>query len=482
MNKRIHLRMLILLAAIIVCALVSSAHIRAVGRIYDLRIEGFDGYTISAENLSIDPPGMARVNGVRQDADGVFVATIEGLAPGEGYLMVSLPDTGGSMMLSVQDGPVVVANGADFSGWEYVVASVALCFALAAAICIWNLVSLRRRAWYGYAMAAYAGGALFCAIEAVTFGLIMAPGTARSFSDFAEALLASADSFIDLMIGPMVVIAILVCVSNIALVRHEGRHPANLLGIAASLAFAIALLIMRFLSEQIVQSTLFDAMVALYAIRSVFSIGVVYLLALFLGVCTCAYGAAKHVPAHPRDFLIILGCGLRADGTPTPLLAARVDAALGYAQAQVEAGYQAPAFVPSGGQGADEVIAESRSMERYLKEKGVDAERIFCEDTSTSTRENFSLSAKVIEENKAAPKPRIAFATTNYHVFRSYIFAHEAGLEAEGIAAPTKLYFWPNAFLREFVGLLAARALPIALGYLAVAAIYLVAEYVVVFS
>ena len=49
---------------------------------------------------------------------------------------------------------------------------------------------------------------------------------------------------------------------------------------------------------------------------------------------------------------------------------------------------------------------------------------------------------------------KIAYSTTNYHVFRSGIKARQAGLEAVGMGASTKWYFWPNAAVREFVGLL----------------------------
>ena len=48
-----------------------------------------------------------------------------------------------------------------------------------------------------------------------------------------------------------------------------------------------------------------------------------------------------------------------------------------------------------------------------------------------------------------------AFATTNYHVFRGYVLAQKVGMQdAQGISAKTKWYFYPNAFLRELVGLI----------------------------
>jgi uncharacterized SAM-binding protein YcdF (DUF218 family) len=60
----------------------------------------------------------------------------------------------------------------------------------------------------------------------------------------------------------------------------------------------------------------------------------------------------------------------------------------------------------------------------------------------------------VIFKHARGTDSKIAFSTTNYHVFRSYILAKKNGLKVKGISAKTKPYFFPNAFLREFVGLL----------------------------
>ena len=52
------------------------------------------------------------------------------------------------------------------------------------------------------------------------------------------------------------------------------------------------------------------------------------------------------------------------------------------------------------------------------------------------------------------PEAKIAFSTTNFHVFRSGLFARRVKMRAVGMGAKTKWYFWPNAAVREFVGLL----------------------------
>ena len=67
-------------------------------------------------------------------------------------------------------------------------------------------------------------------------------------------------------------------------------------------------------------------------------------------------------------------------------------------------------------------------------------------------------SKKLIEEREGSAEDKnIIFVTTNYHVFRSGVWAGLAELRAEGLGSKTKWWFWPNAFMRETVGLLRNR-------------------------
>ena len=91
-------------------------------------------------------------------------------------------------------------------------------------------------------------------------------------------------------------------------------------------------------------------------------------------------------------------------------------------------------------------------MKRYLMDKGIPEGKIIEEDRSSSTFENMKFSkAKIWPVN---PSGKIAFFTTNYHVFRSGLYARRVKMRAVGMGAKTKWYFWPNASVREFVGLL----------------------------
>lgn len=76
-------------------------------------------------------------------------------------------------------------------------------------------------------------------------------------------------------------------------------------------------------------------------------------------------------------------------------------------------------------------------MKRYLLEQGIPEEQIMPETSSANTLENMKFSKALISDSSA----KVAFSTTNYHVFRSGIFANQAGLKAEGMGSKTKWYF-----------------------------------------
>ena len=109
-------------------------------------------------------------------------------------------------------------------------------------------------------------------------------------------------------------------------------------------------------------------------------------------------------------------------------------------------------FVPSGGKGSDEVMAEAQAMKHYLIEQGIKEENILTECKSENTSENIKYSNIIIKEK--IENAKIAFSTTNYHVFRAGSIAKKQNIYMEGIGAKTKSYFWINAFIREFIATL----------------------------
>ena len=476
--KRVRLRFLILIPVIVACFLIARAHIISVGGTYEMTLDQFQGEELTAENISVMPEEMCKVTSVTQDADGFSHITFEAGEPGEGSCLVSMEGGGFLFELACSEDGVVIADGFETTGWEYAFAAVVIVVGLFGLLCASACNSLARRAYFGYEMAVYAGGFIFFTTLAINLVVFFLMGRISSLSTLAMTATQAANNFVSWAILPVALIGLFISASNFVLLRREGTGLTNLLGVVASLMFGLVLLGLWFFRTYI--ADLFTSYVLLMFADSALSGIVAYGVALFLGTCLVALLSARHVPDFPREYLIILGCGLRADGTPTPLLAGRVDAARGYAARQVEADNAAPTFVPSGGQGPDEVCSEAEAMGRYLEENEENP-RILLESRSTTTNENMAFSKEIIDADGGEGAP-VAFATTNYHVLRGYVFAHEAGLAAEGIAAPTKLYFWPNAFLREFVGMLAAQALSVALTGLGIVALYLVAEYLLILN
>ena len=151
----------------------------------------------------------------------------------------------------------------------------------------------------------------------------------------------------------------------------------------------------------------------------------------------------------------MLGCRFRKDGSLPPLLRGRVDRAIElWRQQRTQTGREA-VLIPSGGQDPDETMPEAEAMRRYLVEQGVPSQAICVEDQSRNTYQNMAFSKALIDKEK--PGASVAYVTTNYHVFRSGVWASLAGLPAEGVGSRTKWWFWPNAFMRECVGLLKNR-------------------------
>ena len=312
---------------------------------------------------------------------------------------------------------------------------------------------------YSYNTIIYAGFALFFTFILITqvrltVNLIRYPEYYR-LSETFRLVLTSAKNYMIFTSPFLLVFSVALCVSNVSLIRREGRRPVNLLGILLSLLI-VGGVVFIFLFDFSFSGSQTEVMIH-DLIVNLFSAVYIYFECMLIGAVFADSVTVRYQPDHDKDVIIILGCGLREDGTPTPLLRGRIDRALNFAREQEEKTGKAPYFVTSGGQGPGEAISESESMKRYLMEQGVPEERIITEDRSTDTAENMRFSKEKIEA--AGIGGKIAYATTNYHVFRGGLLARRVKMRAQGMGAKTKWYFWPNAAVREFVGLLTSHKL-----------------------
>ena len=310
---------------------------------------------------------------------------------------------------------------------------------------------------YSYNTVYYMGFALFLVsvlvnhlILTVHFALEPETHAGQNVNQILALLNGSARTYM-LVTSPFVLaISIALCIANIALIRHEGKRFVNLLGII--LAFLLVGGELLFVTSDFAVSGSVNEIMMHELFINVYAAGYLYFECMMIGLMAANRITAGYQPEYNKDYMIILGCGIRKDGTPSPLLRGRIDRAVAFRREQLEKTGKDLVFVTSGGQGANEVISESEAMKRYLITVGIPEDHILEEDRSTNTYENMKFSkAKIMERD---PGARIAFSTSDYHVFRSGLFARRVKMRAVGIGAKSKWYFWPNALVREFVGLL----------------------------
>ena len=347
---------------------------------------------------------------------------------------------------------------------------LALCFLAVAVLLLRGFFRQIRYNLYSYNTIIYFGFALFSVFLALTYALAFARIQALPIESLLPNLLgwllSSAKTYMLITFPFLLLFSLALAISNLSLIRHEGFRPVNLLGIALAVCLvggAVLIYLRDYAvsgSEQEVMryDLLTNLLAAIY----------LYFECMMIGTITANAIAARYEPKKDKDYLIVLGCAIRKDGTPTPLLRGRLDRALAFARAQQAETGKEPLFVLSGGKGADECVSEAECMRRYLSAQGIPEDRMLLEDKSADTAENMAFSKRLILDRVRpgkeapqgywptldAPEAKIAFFTNKYHVFRSGLKARRVKLRAQGMGCRSKWYFWPNASVRELIGLL----------------------------
>ena len=169
--------------------------------------------------------------------------------------------------------------------------------------------------------------------------------------------------------------------------------------------------------------------------------------ALFLGICL--FGGAsflsisasvKHKMQHRIttaetltaanehfDVILVLGCAVRRDGTPSHMLEDRIKTSVSLYQFGL-----GDVLLMSGDRhdGYDEV----GTMEREAKKLGVPAEKIELDPNGFSTYESI---ANLLSEYKGK---RVLIVTQKYHLYRALYIAEKLGIEAVGVDADLRSY------------------------------------------
>lgn len=164
-------------------------------------------------------------------------------------------------------------------------------------------------------------------------------------------------------------------------------------------------------------------------ILCLFCLGMIGILAVFgLSSYMKSHTAERILSAEEAekldaDCILILGCGVREDGTPSLMLRDRLETGI----ALYEAG-AAEKFLMSGDHGRKE-YDEVNTMKYFAMERGIPSEDIFMDHAGFSTYDSMYRARDVFCVEK------VIIVTQEYHLPRALYVAEKLGLEAYGVAA-----------------------------------------------
>ena len=183
--------------------------------------------------------------------------------------------------------------------------------------------------------------------------------------------------------------------------------------------------------------------------RTVIQLFTILLILLLIVFCITEgfiIHAARGQAEEPCDYLLVLGAKVNPGG-PSLTLRSRIEAAYDYLTTHPDS-----IAILSGGQGPDEPMTEAKCMYDELVAMGIDPQRLWLEDQSTTTWENMKFSRTMLEEKTGAAPEKLALVSSEFHLFRAQLFARRFGFDPVGVPASTRLPFLTvNYFLREAV-------------------------------
>lgn len=128
------------------------------------------------------------------------------------------------------------------------------------------------------------------------------------------------------------------------------------------------------------------------------------------------------------DCVVVLGCQVRSDGTPSHMLEDRLRRSV-----ELYNNGTAPKLLMSGDHGT-KYYDEVDTMKRYAVEAGVPSADVFMDHAGFSTYETVYRAKEVFGAQK------IVIVTQRYHLYRAMYIAKAMGLEVYGVAADYRDY------------------------------------------
>ncbi|MGG7144453.1 SanA/YdcF family protein [Clostridium nigeriense] len=137
--------------------------------------------------------------------------------------------------------------------------------------------------------------------------------------------------------------------------------------------------------------------------------------------------------------IIVLGAGVRNDGTPSDILADRLETSLEVYKANIGS-----VFILSGDHGREE-YNEVRSMKDYIMKDNIDEKIIFMDHAGFSTYDSMYRAKEIFKVDKAI------IVTNEYHLPRALYIARKLGIEAYGVKSDKRGYQLMDSYKKREV-------------------------------
>lgn len=137
---------------------------------------------------------------------------------------------------------------------------------------------------------------------------------------------------------------------------------------------------------------------------------------------------SQAVKLQDVDCIVVLGCQVRSDGTPSHMLEDRLKRGVALYQEGA-----APKLLMSGDHGTDG-YDEVDAMKRFAVEAGAPSRDVFMDHAGFSTYETIYRAKEIFEAD------RILIVTQQYHLYRALYIAEALGIDAYGVSCDYRQY------------------------------------------
>lgn len=173
-------------------------------------------------------------------------------------------------------------------------------------------------------------------------------------------------------------------------------------------------------------------------LTAVAAIVIIYALAVNGAIMNAVSGKIKQteeVSEFGADCILVLGAGIRKDGTPSDMLADRLKVAIDLYESGA-----APCLLLSGDHSRPD-YDEVGAMMEYVRQAGVPEEAIVPDYAGFSTYESVYRARDIFSAE------RVIIVTQEYHLYRALYIAEALGGEAVGVSSDLRSY--RGQFMRE---------------------------------